>query len=763
MPAWLTAVAYVKVGSAYTLSSIKVTKNIAEIAMNALNDGTTGAILTSVATYLSEHYMVKASGLNQFNEYTITKMVTVKYGYSNLSALYADFIADYNAATGASLTTSSAVGTLATSMYAGLVEDAQMDFSSSNAAKFFTGANFVKWKWILEYFADHGSNVHVKNQANALLREDRTCQAAGLTGWRIRHLSCAIYNFFKTSNQSLVYNEDTFTNEDSYAQVTWPSVTDFNDENVIAVGSFVTLPAAPSKSYYNFTKYNDGTNNYDPGDSYEVTTNAATIKSVFTAINYSITYNTNGGTNAGSNPTVYNTETANIALAPATRDGYAFDGWYRESDFSDSAVTVIPKGSHGNEVFYAKWEVLNLAALNVTSAEVAILNNTTPDIIVKAGLEGGYYLHDDNQDLDASYAEKYYVVGTNAFTTVSAALTAATNFDAQHRVIYVFAGNYNETLSVEVNATIIGPATGKKGNANNRGTEANFTRLVEIVANNVTIKGLEFSDKAAIKLGGNNTTIQDCNIHPTTLVACNGNNRKAAIVDMAVQDRDDYIKGVRLIDSKISIECTSTDYQFNYMSFSYLDTLYMRGNYITNTATSAGSGEGMMIYYMKGRVDILENTFAWGSDGYVTRIGYYSTDCAPTVDDPTAGVYVTDNLFTENANGVPCVTLGIQKLTANTTLKIVHNRFVNFSTATFYCVSSASGSHIYSLYNYFSADKPYKFSDKGSATVTTNHNCYLGAMGSGNAYGGTSGSHPDTTTYATIDALEAAYTEYLES
>ncbi len=70
---------------------------------------------------------------------------------------------------------------------------------------------------------------------------------------------------------------------------------------------------------------------------------------------YTITYELNGGTNNPVNPTNYTIETATITLNTPTRTGYTFNGWYRTSDFSGSAITGISQGSTGNKTLYAKW------------------------------------------------------------------------------------------------------------------------------------------------------------------------------------------------------------------------------------------------------------------------------------------------------------------------------------------------------------------------------------------------------------------------
>ena len=69
---------------------------------------------------------------------------------------------------------------------------------------------------------------------------------------------------------------------------------------------------------------------------------------------YLISYELNGGRYAIGNPASYNVNTPTITLLDATRSGYVFAGWYKESTFK-TRVTKIPRGSAGNLKLYAKW------------------------------------------------------------------------------------------------------------------------------------------------------------------------------------------------------------------------------------------------------------------------------------------------------------------------------------------------------------------------------------------------------------------------
>lgn len=79
------------------------------------------------------------------------------------------------------------------------------------------------------------------------------------------------------------------------------------------------------------------------------------IKAFTTNNSYKITYELNGGENNADNPTAYGGNDVPIVLKDPTRgDGYAFDGWYLESDYQ-TRITEIPANASGEYTLYAKW------------------------------------------------------------------------------------------------------------------------------------------------------------------------------------------------------------------------------------------------------------------------------------------------------------------------------------------------------------------------------------------------------------------------
>jgi len=62
-----------------------------------------------------------------------------------------------------------------------------------------------------------------------------------------------------------------------------------------------------------------------------------------------------GGTNHAANPETYTIETATITLAPASKVGYTFVGWY-DAEEGGNKITEIAQGSIGDITLYARWE-----------------------------------------------------------------------------------------------------------------------------------------------------------------------------------------------------------------------------------------------------------------------------------------------------------------------------------------------------------------------------------------------------------------------
>ncbi len=84
---------------------------------------------------------------------------------------------------------------------------------------------------------------------------------------------------------------------------------------------------------------------------------------------YTITYNTNGGTMPTATYVTSFTGKDNVVidLPMPTRDGYAFAGWFENSELTGTAITSYPAGTRGDKTLYAKWSQALYAVVNGTT------------------------------------------------------------------------------------------------------------------------------------------------------------------------------------------------------------------------------------------------------------------------------------------------------------------------------------------------------------------------------------------------------------
>lgn len=143
-------------------------------------------------------------------------------------------------------------------------------------------------------------------------------------------------------------NEYTFTLNANGGTVSSSSVSANYDASY-------TLPT-PTRDYYTFAGWYDGTKKYENG-TWDKASNV-TLTAKWTPVSYTITYNLSGGTNSSQNAKNFTVESSKISLKDPTRTGYKFLGWYKESSYS-TKVTEIATGSHENISLYAKWEIIN--------------------------------------------------------------------------------------------------------------------------------------------------------------------------------------------------------------------------------------------------------------------------------------------------------------------------------------------------------------------------------------------------------------------
>lgn len=82
----------------------------------------------------------------------------------------------------------------------------------------------------------------------------------------------------------------------------------------------------------------------------------------------SVHYQLNGGTNVAGNPSKVYASGASYRLKDPKKKGYAFQGWYLESNFKHRVYYVEPDGA-SSVTYYAKWKFVTVQKVKITSAK----------------------------------------------------------------------------------------------------------------------------------------------------------------------------------------------------------------------------------------------------------------------------------------------------------------------------------------------------------------------------------------------------------
>ena len=131
----------------------------------------------------------------------------------------------------------------------------------------------------------------------------------------------------------------------------------------------------------------------DPGFTTRVTTinpASATDHTVYAkwsaAKSYTVQWDLNDSTPAGhaaSNPNTissYTVEDADVAIAPATRTGYTFLGWFTDAALTNPAPTTLHTMDAENKHYYAKWSAAEIYPVNYVLNDMPSTPATNPAV-----------------------------------------------------------------------------------------------------------------------------------------------------------------------------------------------------------------------------------------------------------------------------------------------------------------------------------------------------------------------------------------------
>ena len=392
----ITAVAYVYNGSSYTLDKA-VTRNIAEVALNALNDNVEGTILDDVATYIAGNY--KKAYENYAGNFVVNNAAYC-YKPEELAVIFVkdwnrfvdasdriDSITANTKATAAGLSYKSKVGadfyySAKDTKWADIAngEAGVTNISGSNLYAFFNDTNMsAKWGWLLDLLYAADNTTHPKRQIIAIRGDGTNGTYALYSG---QQLILSILNFFNKDKITYYYNGVDFSSASGNRRSYYENMLSGSGTNTkiynpnlgngetVEIGENVTLPPDKSPSTgYTWEGYYLGLTNYSGGDSYTVTSSNVTFVATFETISYTVTY-MDGETNISSQFSAsyksFNIESSDLELPTYEKDGYDFQGWYDNAGFGGLPVTTISSGSHGNKTYYAKTALTTFEDVTLT-------------------------------------------------------------------------------------------------------------------------------------------------------------------------------------------------------------------------------------------------------------------------------------------------------------------------------------------------------------------------------------------------------------
>ncbi|MBQ7277462.1 MAG: InlB B-repeat-containing protein [Bacilli bacterium] len=645
----VTARAYVVLESGNIIYGDSViTRNLAEVAIEAKNDGFSGGLIDTVVGNIEDNYMIATTTLNK--EFVISKPNTKDYSFSDLSDLWAEFIDDFNAATTSTLTTESTATQFYNQMKTEVTANSQRDIPlNGNAVKFFSGANMVKWGWLLEYFSANGANSHVKNQATGLLREDRTCQTYGC--YYFAHLTGSIWNFFNSDNVEVSgYGSNNFSaGESAYSKVTWPSAVD--TEDLIKVGENINLPAATTPNVgYLFSCYKADETSYDALSSITISSTETSYVPTYEAIVYNINLY-NGEILLDIEPKTYTIETGGVLPVLEDTATHYFAGWCTNSAGTGDIVSVINVGEYGNVTLYAAWNAKVSLDLHVNNDDVRLLNMFTNALIVDSAITPGSYTL-DNENLDSAYDDKVFVYGENIFSNIGAAIGQV----AENGIIYVRAGTYSSDFTADVDGVkIIGPNYNIAGTSLSRVAEAIISGITTITADGVEFNGFDNSTSGRILISGDNTLISCLT---STLATARNNDYityNANISNLIVEKvKAVFSNGARFVtDSSSSVRLTNGTVRDCYAQ----GYIYSSSNKYT---------DGIRFQIVTGTFNIINNTII-GFDQYPIFFGAGTNNASQ--------LNIINNSFSQGGKSVATIT--IRKTPASLHTNISYNTFEN--------------------------------------------------------------------------------------
>ena len=357
----ITARAYVVKGEEYHYANTATTRCLGEVVLKASAAGEVAGneFLEGIYADVVDNY--KKVFIDQQGQLHIDNPIYE----TNTANLAKVFVADWNEMFSTTLDASTAfTGGTSSTWYKSAKTSSQTDWSTSKLKSFFQDSTmYAKWGWLLNYIITELSNgtghSFAKSQANAIINNVEDTANWYYSG----HLCSFIMSTMTGEYQSSGWGSYSFQKNPTklglIVNYNNTILADLNNSQLVLKGEF-TLPKI-DKNGYQFDGWTDGTNNYTV---YNVAEENVLLAKSYTAVDYTITYYY-GETELTEFESHYTIEDSVTLPTNYVVNGYKFDGWYEESDFSGSPITTIEVGNTGNKVFYAKMVETSYVSVDV--------------------------------------------------------------------------------------------------------------------------------------------------------------------------------------------------------------------------------------------------------------------------------------------------------------------------------------------------------------------------------------------------------------
>ena len=207
---------------------------------------------------------------------------------------------------------------------------------------------------------------------------------------------------------------------------------------------------------------------------------------------------------------------------------------------------------------------------------------------------------------EVEYDNLTYKMGETAFASIAEAVAAAN----EGTKILVLAGVYDETFTVSANnITLLGPNYNIFAGNTNRNAEAQLSNVITLGANNdgFTMNGFEVT-------GAFQLSISECASNTSFIY----NVINAATADGTV--RIHQVEGNVATNFNVSYNYSNNHKAYRFLWVNILDGLTLSNNEFTNASQTACDFMNVQ-GYIKGKVDIIGNTYEGATQSFVYAIG----------------------------------------------------------------------------------------------------------------------------------------------